>query len=323
MTSTTTLPPLGQTLDQGLGVAHRYRMAPFLLLPAVVVAISSVLLAGCASESPPVTGQLPVPSTQPSQTSLRVEVREGAFDCDLYLPARREPAPLVVVAHGFSRTKASMADWGRCLSREGFAAAVPTLPAWSDHARNGRAIRELVDWLQARPDMKGLIDTRRIGVMGFSAGGMATLLAAADDPRVAVWVGLDPVDRGGQGAAAAARLKCPSLILRAEPHACNARGNAVTIAQAITADYMCLIVSGATHTDAEWPTDGMAEWVCGRSSPQRREVFVQYALAGLRTVLLSDATSSAILGGTAEDGRVKVLRQGKWNARIERRPAAK
>ena len=40
--------------------------------------------------------------------------------------------------------------------------------------------------------MKDLIDTRRIGLMGFSAGGLATVLAAADDPRAALWVGLDP-----------------------------------------------------------------------------------------------------------------------------------
>jgi len=287
------------------------------LVCAIIVAISSPLLAGCASKSPLVTRQLSAPSTQPSQTSLRVEVREGAFDCDLYLPARREPAPLVVVAHGFSRAKASMADWGRCLSREGFAAAVPSLRAWSDHARNGRTIRELVDWLQARPDIKDLIDTRRIGLMGFSAGGLATLLAAADDPRVVLWVGLDPADRDGQGAAAAARLKCPALILRAEPHACNARGNAALMAQALTADHTCLIVSGATHTDAEWPTDDMAEWVCGKSSPKRREVFVQYALAGLRAVLLSDGTSAAILGKVGEDDRVRVLHQGSWNVGAE------
>ena len=288
-----------------------------LLVWAMVLAMSIPFLAGCASQSPLETSQLPVPSTQPSQISLRVEVREGAFDCDLYLPARREPAPLVIVAHGFSRTKASMADWGRCLSREGFAAAVPTLPAWSDHARNGRAIRQLVDWLQARPDIKGLIDTRCIGAMGFSAGGLATLLAAADDPRVALWVGLDPVDRDGQGAAAAARLKCLSLILRAEPHPCNARGNAASMAQALKADYTCLIVSGAAHTDAEWPTDGMAEWVCGKSSPQRREVFVQYALAGLRAVLLSDGGSAAILDKVGEDDRVRVLHQGSWNVGAE------
>jgi len=31
-----------------------------------------------------------------------------------------------------------------------------------------------MDWLQARPDMKDQIDPGRIGLVGFSAGGLAT-----------------------------------------------------------------------------------------------------------------------------------------------------
>ena len=282
------------------------------LMRLLVAAGMGLLVAGCAPQATPENGKRLAPSTQPQvPLTLRVEVREGAFDCDVYLPRQKKPAPLVVVAHGFSRTKASMADWGRRLAQEGFVAAVPTLPAWSDHARNGRAIRELVDWLQARADLRNLVDTRRVGLMGFSAGGLATLLAGVDDPRVAVWVGLDPVDRDGQGMAAASRLKCPSLVLRAEPHACNAHGNAAGIVQGLKAENTCLLVVGATHTDAEWPTDGMAEWVCGKSSSERRAVFVQYALAALRAALLSDQAAAATLSKAKDDARVKVLNQGK------------
>jgi hypothetical protein len=279
----------------------------------VIAAGMGLLVAGCAPQATPENGKGLAPSTQPQvPLTLRVEIREGAFDCDVYLPRQKTPAPLAVVAHGFSRSKASMADWGRRLAQEGFVAAVPTLPAWSDHARNGRAICELVDWLQACADLKNLVDTRRVGLMGFSAGGLATLLAGADDPRVAVWVGLDPVDRDDQGVAAASRLKCPSLVLRAEPHACNAHGNAAGVVQGLKAENTCLLVVGAMHTDAEWPTDGMAEWVCGKSSLQRREVFVQYALAALRAVPLSDQAAAATLSKARADARVKILNQGRW-----------
>jgi dienelactone hydrolase len=73
----------------------------------------------------------------------RAELPSGKVGFDLYLPRTTEPAPLVVVAHGFARNKARMSGWGRSLASQGFAVAVPTLPALSDHRRNGRAINEL------------------------------------------------------------------------------------------------------------------------------------------------------------------------------------
>ena len=74
-----------------------------------------------------------------------------------------------------------MAGWGRHLAGLGFVTAVPSLPAWSDHERNGRAVSQLIDALLASPQLP--IDQARIGVVGFSAGGLSTLLAAADDSR--------------------------------------------------------------------------------------------------------------------------------------------
>lgn len=43
-------------------------------------------------------------------------------------------------------------------------------------------VRRLLDYLATRPD----VDAARVGVMGFSKGGMETYLAAAVDPRIAV-----------------------------------------------------------------------------------------------------------------------------------------
>jgi len=43
-------------------------------------------------------------------------------------------------------------------------------------------VMRLIDYLQTRPD----VDPKRIGLMGFSKGGMETYLASAADPRIAV-----------------------------------------------------------------------------------------------------------------------------------------
>jgi len=74
-----------------------------------------------------------------------------------------------------------------------------------------------------------------IVLVGFSAGGLASLLSARDVVGLSGWIGLDPVDQRGQGKAAAPALGVPSLILRAPPSGCNADGNGARIAEALPA----------------------------------------------------------------------------------------
>jgi hypothetical protein len=98
------------------------------------------------------------------------------------------------------------------------------------------------------------------------------LLSAADNPEPGIWVGLDPVDHDGMGAKAAHLVKCHAVVLTAEPSACNGHGNARSIIAALP---LCehLSIAKAVHVDAEWPTDRMAEAICGRSTDERRHEF--------------------------------------------------
>jgi len=216
--------------------------------------------------------------------TVRVKLAAGAADVDLFWPETAEPAPLVIVAHGFARRRHNMAGWGQHLAREGFVAAVPDLPAWSDHARNGRFVADLRAYLCAGESWSPRIDPARVGLMGFSAGGLATFLASADNPAPAVWVGLDPVDHRGMGAQAAPLVQCRAVVLTAEPSACNGYGNARDILAALPR-VEHFSVAGAVHVDAEWPTDWKAEVVCGRSTDDRRSEFRRRATAALREAL--------------------------------------
>jgi len=254
-------------------------------LPLLVFFLA--ILTSCASLRP-AGPALVQGSTVPIQ-ELQATLPAGAVKFDLYLPAAARSAPLVVVAHGFLRTKANMAGWGKMLAAEGFVVAVPTLPTLSDHPRNARAIGELTQWLCATLPYRDHIDAGRIGFMGFSAGGLSTLLAATDDPKVKIWVGLDPVDRDGLGLAAVPRLHAQCAILRAEPSPWNAQGNSRTLIEALGPRCQTFLIPGAIHIDAEWPTDAMAELACGKSSDQCRSDFVSHALAALKASLLSPA----------------------------------
>jgi hypothetical protein len=231
--------------------------------------------------------------------TIRVKLSAGAADVDIYGPDTIGPAPLVIVVHGFSRRRHNMSGWGQHLAVEGLVAAVPDLPAWSDHARNGRFISDLRAYLRASDSWSQRIDPSRVGLMGFSAGGLATLLSAADDPGPAIWVGLDPVDHNGAGAQAAPRVTCHAVVLTAEPSACNGHGNARNIIAALP---RCehFRVAGAVHVDAEWPTDWLAEAACGRSTDERRSEFCRRASAALRAALAIPPASEGQRGAPKE-----------------------
>jgi hypothetical protein len=216
--------------------------------------------------------------------TIHVKLSAGASDVDIFWPGTAVPAPLVIVAHGFFRRRHNMSAWGQHLAKEGFVAAVPDLPARSDHVRNGRFISDLRAYLCTVESWMQRIDPSRVGLMGFSAGGLASLLSAADNPGPAIWVGLDPVDWHGIGTKSAPLVYCRAVVLTAEPSTCNSHGNSRNIIATLP---HCehFGVAGAVHVDAEWPTDWMAEAVCGRSTDEKRSEFHWRATAALHEAL--------------------------------------
>lgn len=233
-------------------------------VPVTTVAaiLCACLLSGCAGRSI---------VTMP-RDNLQVQLPSGAAEADVYWPASQAVAPLVIVAHGFSRNRRNMAGWGQLLAAEGFVAVVPDLPTWSDHARNGRFLTELRVFLLSDAAWRQRFDAERIGLLGFSAGGLSSLLSMAESPGPVMWIGLDPVDRDGLGVRAAATVQAEALVLTAEPSSCNADGNATAIAAALPRGRL-VHIAGAVHVDAEWPTSWLAELVCGRSTAEKRASF--------------------------------------------------
>jgi len=250
---------------------------------------------------------LPLPAGVEQRTErLALAGRVVAVDC--YWPRGANAAPVVLLAHGLGRSRKTMAGWGTLLAVEGFWAVAPDLPTWADHARNGTAVAALLATVQsgrlfARPKPAG-----RAALVGFSAGGQATLLAAAGNTNVACWVGLDPVALGARAGRAAAALHIPAAVLRAEPAAWNAGGNARAIFAALPGPAFTLIVNGATHADAEHPTSRAARWACGGSEPARREVFGHFLLASLKAALVDDEIALRQLWAATNDARVREVR---------------
>jgi pimeloyl-ACP methyl ester carboxylesterase len=99
-----------------------------------------------------------------------------------------EPAPTVILAHGWSGNAADMLPAARVLHNAGFAVAVYDARGHGLSGNDGpitilkfaEDLRACLDYLSTRAD----IDRGHIGLLGHSLGGSAALLVASADPRV-------------------------------------------------------------------------------------------------------------------------------------------
>jgi pimeloyl-ACP methyl ester carboxylesterase len=187
---------------------------------------------------------------------------------DIYRPGDGVSSGVAIIAHGFTRSRIRHRDLGRALAESGVTAVIPDLPNVMDLWGNGDAIVDLVDKLQAGGF--GAFPARRshLVLIGTSAGGLATVLAAAKMPGLAGWIGLDPVDRSGSGSEAAAQLDAPAVVLLGGASSCNLFGSGRDIARALPHLVRTLALKDASHCDFEDPTTNLCRVLCGRSSAQ-------------------------------------------------------
>ena len=142
-----------------------------------------------------------------------------------------------ILSHGFTRSRTTLGGHADAIAATGILAITPDMPYTFDFNGNARGLAELVALLRA-----GEFGTpvSRVVLVGFSAGGLSSLLAAAT-PGVVGYVGLDPFDRAapdGKGALGldfAPNLKTESVLLRAPPSRCNAQSVAAPWGQALPA----------------------------------------------------------------------------------------
>ena len=210
-------------------------------------------------------------AAQPVPFILHTEVVELSghdVHVDIYGPSADPSSGAAIVAHGFMRSRARHRDLGQALAAAGVTAVIPDLPYILNHWGNGEAIADLAHKLEAGALGLPPIERSRIVLIGTSAGGLATVLAAANLPGLAGWVGLDPVDRTGTGVHAASQLRSPAAVLLGEPSGCNLYGSGRSIARAVPGLVRSIVLNGASHCDFEGPTNKFCQRVCGGSSAE-------------------------------------------------------
>lgn len=229
---------------------------------------------------------------QPRQDGMTVTLGaiRGTEGCELqyllYAPPQPHPAKLVVVGHGFLRSFEQMDGHARRLAAAGLRTASVRFcntRIWDGHhRRNGRDMVALADALGAE----------RVVYVGFSAGGLAALVAGREDPRTLGVVTLDLVDRDDMGRLAASGLDRPLIGLVAPPSPCNAEGNGLA---ALAASPRAEIqrFPEATHCDFEAPTDWLCTRLCGThpGSEARRAAILRATTAAVVAVARTQGPS--------------------------------
>lgn len=208
----------------------------------------------------------------PSPVQTQVHALDGHHvTLDVY-PAAGRLRGAAILSHGFTRSRRTMAGHAQALADAGVLVLTPDLPCTFDFRCNARALAALVGSLRAG----GTFEVERVMLVGFSAGGLSSLMAA-DTPGVVGFVGLDPFDRtmSGEaerlGLAAAGRLHTEALLLRAPPSRCNAEAVAAPWGTVLPALWRDELIAGASHCDFESPTDWMCHLVCGDTDLARQQ----------------------------------------------------
>jgi len=227
---------------------------------------------------------------QPFGSDSRTETMEldgRGVAVDVY-PSSSESMGVAIVAHGFTRARVRHRDLARALAAAGVTVVVPDLPNVMDHWGNGEAIAQLARGVEHGAFNMAPVDRSRIVLVGTSAGGLASVLAAAKLPGIAGWVGLDPVDRTGTGIRAASKLESPAVVLLAEPSGCNLFGSGRSIAHAVPRLLRAELLRGASHCDFESPTNKLCSAMCGESSPQMQKVARDETVSAVLEILAAE-----------------------------------
>src|SRR4051812_26185590 len=137
----------------------------------------------------------------PRPQDVRIAVVDGpdgdqhvSLDATFFPPAGSGAAPAVLLAHGFGGSKLSVRDQAERLAAGGYAVLTWSARGFGrstgEIALNSpdyevKDVRQLVDWLAKRPDVRlDAAGDPRVGIAGGSYGGAIALLAAAYDDRI-------------------------------------------------------------------------------------------------------------------------------------------
>jgi len=137
-----------------------------------------------------------------SASTIQFTSKGTLCDGDLYLPEEFDPGrsyPALVIGHGFTVARTSLAEEGRLFAEAGFITLAIDYRHFGTSGGEPRGrlyplqevedFRAAIDWLEIQPG----VDANRVGIWGTSFGGGIVTQVAAHDIRVAACVAQAPI----------------------------------------------------------------------------------------------------------------------------------
>ncbi|GIK85115.1 MAG: hypothetical protein BroJett026_05960 [Betaproteobacteria bacterium] len=240
--------------------------------------VTAVAAAAALAALPAAPGPGAVEATMPSTRDCTLRYRLHAAT-----PAAAQV--VAIVAHGYLRDGSYMTGWAEALAQAGIPAV--TVDLCASIQADGRPADDGADLVAVRR----ALGASQVLYVGVSAGGLAALVAASEDPAATRGVLLlDPVNAGGQARSAAGRVRAPVAALVARSQVCNAWRNFDPALETL-ADATIVRIPGASHCDFEWPGDRLCRVLCVATNSRAERDRAQARIRSLGVSFLAAAAS--------------------------------
>lgn len=250
----------------------------------------------------PTTASLEAAAGPFAVASVIVDSPVGYKGATVHYPKGNGPFALVVFAPGFIETQSWNEWWAKYLASHGFVVVnIDTKSTLAfPPAREREQLAALKDVIKRsnKPGTPyyGLIDATRLGAMGHSMGGAATLELARDTPNIKAIVPMAPFQTAGTDYR---RLKVPTLIL-----AC--KGDIVATAKSHSEPIYESLSPSLDKAYVELASGGGHPCTTSLgTSPEVKKMAAKYGVSWLKRFLDEDTRYSPFLCGELQQADMK------------------